>query len=658
MLMGEKMKKTSFVILLLLIFTLSINAQNKKDFFTMVNGNSLAIFLTEPLSANEAYNVYKKVDTGYVLLTKDSPVRAIIDPVEARLVLDRDWELVAKAVDSDDEIEIMREIKSKTFRGALLSLVSNSAAKVAGRWYLDKNIKPGNSYTYKLMFETASGRVVDSLEKTVTAKEVIPKTPSDLKVTAGNKQIKLEWKYPKWNGDFDDLGFKYNIYRKEGTSDYKKINKNIVIRDDSSEPEYVDLWLEEGIKYSYKVTISDPIGNESKSSNVASLLLEDKTPPSIVTNVVSTAYQNGMRITWNMSTELDVKGYNIYRSTSLKGTFKKINSKTVEVATPFYLDSTSAEKIQYFYTVSAIDTAGNIGKQSNPNSVYLKDNFPPANPTNLTYKIVDSKVHLSWKASAAKDLSGYYIYKSERKTGMKSRITLSAIKKTSYVDAGEADKGFGYGAKFYYSVTAVDSSNNESDSLNIIVSIPDIEAPDVPNYFSTKLKGDFLFVDCGMSPSLDASVYTLHRETNKKKIQLAQFNKAPFQYKDTTLVKGETFVYLVSVTDTAGNVSLSTVNDTIIYKDFTPPPAPRNVKARVSANGVKITWVRSVDFDMTGYNIYRSDYPTGTFEKINKSLIINTEFIDKVGSKKNYYRVKAVDTSGNESKYDKTIPAK
>ncbi|MBU0476276.1 MAG: hypothetical protein KKF62_19175 [Bacteroidetes bacterium] len=653
------MKKTYLIIWLLLLLVISSNAQKKKDFFTMVKGDSLAIFLTESPSTNEVYNVYRKSDTGYVLLTKDEPIRAIIDPTEARIILGNDWDLISKAVDSKNETDILRQIKSKTFRGALLSFISNNAAKVSGRWFVDPNIKIGNSYTYKIIFETMSGKVVDSLEKSVKADMIIPNAPTNLKLTSGNRQIKLEWNYPKWSGDFTDLGFRYNIYRKKGNGEYSKVNESIVIRDDNTNPEYDDLWLEEGVSYTYKITISDPIGNESKASNVAEILLEDKTPPAIVSNVMSTAYKNGMKISWNMSTELDAKGYNVYRATSLKGTFEKINKKQIPVDIPFYLDSTVAEKKQYFYTVSAVDTVGNVGKQSNPNSVYLKDQFPPDAPANLTYKIVDSKVHLNWKAATAKDLNGYYIYKSERATGMKSRITLSSYKGINFIDAGDSKKGFGYGAKFYYSITAVDSSNNESDSVNIIVQIPDVEPPFAPTNFNTTSKGNYVSVDCGMSPSQDAKNYILYRaEPKMKEAKIAEFNKAPFQFIDTSIAKGRNYIYSVVVVDTAGNISISAIKDTVEFTDFSPPPAPRNVKAKVINGKVELKWVKSIDYDMNGYNIYRSDYPTGTFILLNKNVVKETKFVDLTGNKNYYYRIKAVDTSGNESNYDETISPK
>jgi hypothetical protein len=652
------MKKTLAALFLIVLLFAEINAQTKKHkAFTMVKGDSLAIFLVNPLSANEEYNVYRKADTGYVLLTSQ-PIKAVLDPTEARVVLGGDWILISKAVDSDNEVYVARQIRSNTFRGAILSLISIKAAQVAGRWFLDTDIKKGKEYTYKLIFKK-SGRVSDSLIIKAKATTIIPEAPSELELTPGNKLVKLEWNYPKWKGDFSDVGFTYNVYRKEGSGKYHKVNEQIIIRDDNSIPQYEDLWLKEGVKYTYKVTISDLIGNESKPSNEASVLLKDTTPPSIVTGVFAQRRKGKVNISWNISPQLDVKGYNVFRGTKLTGKFIKLTKQLIPFDKPFFVDSLSEEKKQYFYTVSAVDSAGNVGDQSNPIGIYFGDEVPPVLNGKLAYKIINNKVQLKWQPSKAKDVLGYYVYRSERPTGMKSRITLKPYKKVIYTDSGENNKGFGYGAKFYYCVTAVDSSGNESDSIKIVVSVPDIEPPLLPNDFRAENKGDYVLVSCGASPSLDANKYIIYKaELGKKKIKLAEFNKTPIYYTDTLNSKGTSYVYSVTVVDTAGNVSKASVKDSIIFKDFSPPPAPRNVKARFKNNVVKLTWVESIDFDMAGYNIYRADYPSGDYKLLNKKLIKEASFTDKTGNKNNFYRIKAVDTSGNESKYDETVSVK
>ncbi len=650
-------RKFSVILVLLLLLSVSMLGQNKRKAFTMVKGNSLAIFLSNPLSSNESYTVYRKMDTGYVLLTQE-PISPILDPLEARVVLGDDWEVISKAVDSDNEVFVSRQIRANTFKGAVLSLISNRAAQVSGRWFLDDKITKGNLYTYKLMFEK-SGIISDSLILTAKAEVTIPKSPSNLKLITEDKSIRLEWEYPKWNGDFSDIGFTYNVYRKKGNETFRKINESIIIRDDASKPEYEDVWLKEGVKYTYKVTIVDPIGNESRPTSEVSVVLKDKTPPAIVTNVVAQESKDGIRISWAMGTQLDIKGYNIYRATKLTGTFYKLTKRLVPVDTPFFKDSTITEKKQYFYTVTAVDSAGNEGKESNPISTYLKDDFPPNAPSNLSYKIINNQVQLSWIPSNSKDLAGYHVYRSRMATGMKSRITLRTFTGTTYIDKGEKNKGFGYGAKFYYVVTAQDSSDNESDSLKITVIVPDIEVPLPPVNFSLDNKGDYVYVNCGTSPSLDADKYILNKGVlGMQENKIAEFTKAPFSFIDTISTKGKSYFYSVSVIDTAGNMSKETIKDTIMFRDFSPPPAPRNVKARLVNGKVLLKWVESIDFDMAGYRVYRSDYPTGDYELLNKTLLTETSFADNSGTKKYFYRVKSVDTSGNESQYDETISVK
>ena len=651
------MKKRILTILILLISITLLYGQNKRKAFTMVKGDSLAIFLVNPLSANESYNVYKKTDSGFVLKTK-KPISAVLDPLEARVILGDDWELVSKAVNNDNEVFVSRQIRANTFKGAILSLISYRAAKVSGRWFLDTDVKKNESITYKLVFKK-SNRISDSLIVSAQVRTIVPKTPSGLKLTAGNREIKLEWEYHKWSGDYSDIGFKYNIYRKESKGAFKKVNESYIIRDDATTPEYDDLWLQEGINYSYRVTIVDPIGNESAPSNIKSILLKDKTPPTTVTNVAAEESKGKVSITWNMNPELDVKGFNVYRGAKLTGTFIKLTKKLVPFDVPFFVDSTITEKKQFFYTVSAVDTAGNIGKQSNPIATYLRDDFPPEPPSNLTYKIIDNKVQLNWEPSKSKDLLGYHIYKSSNATGMKSRITLKAIKETKYLDSGEKNQGFGYGGTFFYTLVAQDSSGNESDSLNLTIYVPDVEAPLPPTNFTANNKGDYVFIDCGMSPSPDADKYLLYKALfGKKDMKIGEFNKAPIHFVDTVATKGKSYIYSIAVIDTAGNISKVNAKDSIIFRDFSPPPAPRNIKARLQKGSVKLSWVKSIDFDMFGYNVYRSDYPTGEYKLLNKKPITEISYIDKSGNEKYFYRVRAVDTSGNESKYNETISVK
>ncbi len=649
------------IILLILIFQIAAFAQSDRKFFTMFKGDSLAFFFMQPLGSNEALQVFRQTDTGYVNLTKDNPVTPVLDENAVPVLLGESMEFVQKALGTEDNFAILRILRSNTFRGTALCLFVPAAAKISGRWFVDKGVKEGKKYTYKLLFTDNLGDTLDIVEKTIVPKRIIPKAPSNLKLTPGDKQITLNWKYPKWNGSFDDLGIQFNVYRKTGKKGkFEKVNKHIIMRNDNAEPVYKDLWLKEGVTYTYYVTIVDPVGNESPPSNKASLKLKDVTPPEIIDLITDESDSLGIHLTWTMSPDLDAKGYYVYRSTGLSKKFKKLTRKLIPVDKPYFVDTAVVANKQFFYSVTVVDTAGNESEKSNPHGATFKDNVPPLPPTNFTYKYVNGKIKLSWKKSKSNDVQGYFIYRG-RKKDITPKITDIPFKGTKYWDKGFRGKGFPNGGKIYYKIAALDSARNLSKTVELIAYAPDNDKPEPPSNFSLKNHdGRYVEIFCGISPSLDVAEYKIFRKRpNTLKVKtLGVFKKAPVYYRDTSVVKGVKYVYYAVAIDTAGNVSENSKPATITFKDYSPPPAPRDVSAIFKNGKVIITWGKVYDFDMSGYNVYRSNFPTGTFRKLNKILIKETKFIDRQGRKSYFYRVTAVDTSGNESKYDKTISPK
>ncbi|NOX17910.1 MAG: hypothetical protein GXO87_06475 [Chlorobi bacterium] len=650
--------KSKFLLTWLVILTTVSFGQSDRDFFTMFKGDSLAFFLLKPLGSNETLTIYRKTDTGYVNLTQDEPVRAILDDNAVPVLLGDNLKIVQKALRTEDNMSILRTLRSNTFRGTVLCLFIPNAAKISGRWFVDSGLSEGQKYKYKLLFRSVFGDTLDIIERTVTAKSIIPKAPNKLTLEEGNEQIKLKWSYPQWDGTFTDLGIRYNVYRKiKGEDKFKIINKKIIIRDDNVEPSYNDLWLNEGISYTYYVTIVDPVGNESAPSKQASVLLKDKTPPQIIDYISDESDTLGIYLTWTMSTALDAKGYYVYRSLGLSKKFYKITKDLIPADKPFFVDSLVYPNKQFFYSVTVVDTAGNESEKSNAHGATYKDNIPPLPPEDVSFKIENGLVRLSWKKSKSKDVDGYFVYRGERKD-ITPKLTDLPLKSTTYVDSGYAGRGFVNGGNIYYKVAAFDSSRNLSEMVEFTAYLPDKDKPFPPGNFSLQnYEGRYVEVYCGMSPSLDAVKYQVFRkEENKPEAKkMGTFEKVPVYYRDTSVVKGIKYIYYAVAIDTVGNVSEPSPADTILFKDFSPPPAPRDIMAKNSNGKVELSWGVVIDFDMAGYNVYRSDFPTGTFQKINNKVITETKFVDNSGNKNYFYRIKAVDTSGNESEYDKTV---
>ena len=96
-------------------------------------------------------------------------------------------------------------------------------------------------------------------------------------------------------------------------------------------------------------------------------------------------------LTWNKNTEPDLAGYNVYRaigSAPVKGITPKLNTGMVAISTPTYQDVLTGAAVDgdYWYAVSAVDTAGNESAFS-ASADKVINVVPPAAPTGLVLTI-------------------------------------------------------------------------------------------------------------------------------------------------------------------------------------------------------------------------------------------------------------------------------
>ncbi|MEO0293381.1 MAG: C25 family cysteine peptidase [candidate division WOR-3 bacterium] len=86
--------------------------------------------------------------------------------------------------------------------------------------------------------------------------------------------------------------------------------------------------------------------------------------------------------------------------------------------------------------------------------------------------------------------------------------------------------------------------------------------------------------------------------------------------------------------------------------DLKGPATPTGLNFIGYENSIDLIWKKPADSDLKGYNVYRSDSPTGVYKKINDRLIEGTSYFKDVGLQNEtvyYYKVSAVDESANES---------
>jgi fibronectin type 3 domain-containing protein len=135
-------------------------------------------------------------------------------------------------------------------------------------------------------------------------------------------------------------------------------------------------------------------------------------------------------------------------------------------ATTSYRDTTFDFGKTYVYTVRTVIPAdgGTIeSADSVPAIVTPADIYPPAVPQGLVAAVVTPdpnarpEVDLSWSINTETDLAGYHVYRSEREGTPGQLLTPDLLLSPAYRDTSVQP-----GHRYWYSVTAVDRSGNES----------------------------------------------------------------------------------------------------------------------------------------------------------------------------------------------------
>jgi hypothetical protein len=137
-------------------------------------------------------------------------------------------------------------------------------------------------------------------------------------------------------------------------------------------------------------------------------------------------------------------------------------------ASPSYRDTQFEFGPTYLYSVRTEIPAGTgevESADSTPAVVAPRDVFPPAAPQGLEVifvpatSTVPAHAELSWGISPETDLAGYHVYRSEQEGTRGALLTPELLLAPAFRDMSVV-----LGHRYFYRVTAVDRSGNESDA--------------------------------------------------------------------------------------------------------------------------------------------------------------------------------------------------
>lgn len=241
----------------------------------------------------------------------------------------------------------------------------------------------------------------------------------------------------------------------------------------------------------YMVRTREARGHTSQDSNAATVPIYPAPPPPAALR--ATVTQSAIVISWSvpsLPTNVSGVGTRIYRADfsseaeAAKATQDPSTmnvqpvSGLIRIGSPVeFRDTSFAFGNTYVYvarTVAQFSTITVESADSLPAVVMPRDTFPPAAPQGLEAVGIPATAHasayveLTWSISPEADLAGYRVYRSQQEGERGQRIGPALLPSPAFHDNGVAA-----GQSFFYRVSAVDQSGNESPlSAPVQVEVP------------------------------------------------------------------------------------------------------------------------------------------------------------------------------------------
>ena len=655
-----KFMKIGYAVLIALILNVFAVAGELPDLVGFSDGQATYLFLPHPIPANQGVVLWKKVAGGAWQKAVPTAIRPIDDPYQMQKLLGSDYATVARTMKDPDPTRILTKLREDPVYSLMLCFKVPRLSILLGRLIVDANVKKGQSVVYRVEFVdkgNAHVRYTPSIRVAIVKPRV--REVRNLQVKISERLATITFTYPKFNWKKPDWVVGFRLYRSADGINFRRVGRDFIFRLDNPKVVVQDGLLNYGKTYWYKVTTLSYFGYESKGSTPVKVYVQDREPPSIVQNVQAKFDGKGILVSWDLNPEPDVIGYDVYRGISADAVRQKCNTALVPALQPYFFDSTGTEGEKYFYGVIAVDKAGNRSEMSARPYAIWEDNTPPPAPKRVKAVYAHGKLNVSWTPVTAEKLRGYYVYRGMDKEHL-LQVTPKPVGKKSlrFADAGNGEKKFQFGESYWVAVRAVDMSWNLSDYAFTKIVIPDTIPPQPSTGVMVDIRknGDVYF-NWNPSPSSDVTAYLIS-------LRMAGQNKPLIVRKTGTdtlrgvfhrLQKGTTYYLRIVAVDRAGNRSLKALEKKIDVRDYVPPPHPRYVSVRKTAKGYVLSWNKVIDFDFAGYRIYRADSPTGTYRMVVKTLIKKESYLLPLNATKGYYQVRAVDTSGNESKKNEVV---
>jgi uncharacterized protein len=538
----------------------------------------------------------------------------------------------------------------------LSTIKSGKAAEALGLRYIDKNVKPGRGYEYRISLNATSAIYqIEPALLNIKAMADINKYKNDVMVYTGDTKLSFVWaSNAEINGYFVTRAV-------QGDVNFKPLNTKPFYDskgpgfEGASNGAYDDDSLTNYKWYTYRFYGTTAFGEKVLFAEVKGMP-RDLTPPQApIVKQPKHVKPRQVDVTWEMQGNIaDLKGFIVGRSDKDTGDYKLLHKKILPATSRNFADTAFNTEANNYYVVYALDTAGNISA-SYPAYVALTDSTAPAKPI-ITSAIIDSLgvVTLKVIAGSEKDLKGYRLFKSNdpahepsviEEAFRNDKADTSALK-IVFTDTVSLNS---LTSKIYYKIKALDYNYNQSPFSDVvIIKRPDTIPPVTPVFTKVVVKENEIFMQFAPSGSEDVKEQSLYRRTDSTAAWTVRMlmPKTQTQFTDTSVKTNITYYYSLRAVDESG--LYSSYANAVYGKPYFSGILPDIIKplSGMDKKRVVLTW----EYPSQKQEVFFVIYKKNTSGKLVQLVRVKEKrFIDENTGKENVYAIKAIMADGSQS---------
>ena len=434
------------------------------------------------------------------------------------------------------------------------------------------------------------------------------------------REVTLSWQA-------SSAGFGYKIYRKTPDENDWRLLSNIPSLITTT---FTDAEIDgDGKDYLYSISVYDDLGETSLSAALPVTSKPGLLPPSNVKGISNLARK--ARITWDLNTDPDVKGYSIFRSeytADQEFTLTRIGEIKDPKATSYEDLTGLKDNTQYYYSVASLNRFDSSGEVSKP--VLITTKTPPPALQNITARIQNNAVEIAWTLPSQANLQDIEKVVIERQWVNASDSDFELIAETSPVESKYTDTKLIAGAIAKYRLSLVDktslsSATSSTQPLNM----------DVPLELMVTQQGMLRKIGLqwrnAQSPAKIKVLRAKVGEAFSLSEELNQQTENAYTIQSGLIDDQE---YQVKIETWFGNTKLAESN--IVNAKTKDIPAPKNLVAQSNqARKVSLSWDKVNDDSISRYVIFRklaSDTNAELTQIASTQTAEQTQYVDEVSN--------------------------